>query len=181
MAHTYSGRLRRTGHIRKAAVATIAGFSLLLAACSTGADSSANGSSSETNAAAEQNTITVTDNHGDQTITTPIESVVATDNRSFEILNQWGIDLKAAPKGLVPFTVTDYKQDENILDMGSHREPNLEVVAAVDPQLIVNGQRFASQYDELKKLAPNAAIVEFDPREGEALDAEAQAPRRRPG
>lgn len=172
MAHTYSGRLRRTGHIRKAAVATIAGFSLLLAACSTGADSSANGSSSETNAAAEQNTITVTDNHGDQTITTPIESVVATDNRSFEILNQWGIDLKAAPKGLVPFTVTDYKQDENILDMGSHREPNLEVVAAVDPQLIVNGQRFASQYDELKKLAPNAAIVEFDPREGEALDAE---------
>ncbi|AGN18573.1 hypothetical protein A583_04453 [Corynebacterium glutamicum Z188] len=55
--------------------------------------------------------MTVKDNFGTQEIALPVEKVASTDNRTFEILNEWGIDLVAAPKQLVPFTVPEYKDD----------------------------------------------------------------------
>ena len=112
------------------------------------------------------------DNHGEQVIETPVEKVVVTDNRSFEILDNWGVKIAAAPKPLVPFTIPDYKDDESIEDLGTHREPKLEVLAAVEPDLVVNGQRFRQHYDDIKTLVPDAAIVEFEPRDGEPLDEE---------
>ncbi|GAB3693042.1 siderophore ABC transporter substrate-binding protein [Corynebacterium nasicanis] len=156
--------------IRHSLIAAVAASALFLGACS----DSTGTSSTETSAsaAAEARTITVEDNHGTQEIHLPVEKVAATDNRSFEILDAWGVDLVAAPKQLVPFTVEKYKNDENIIDLGTHREPNLEALAAAQPDLIVNGQRFAQHYDAITKLTPGAAIVEFEPREGEPLAAE---------
>ncbi|RAE29898.1 iron ABC transporter substrate-binding protein, partial [Burkholderia multivorans] len=56
--------------------------------------------------------------------------------------------------------------------LGTHREPDLEQVAAAKPDLIVNGQRFAQFHDDLQKLAPEAVVLELDPRDGEAFDEE---------
>lgn len=66
----------------------------------------------------------------------------------------------------------DYTQDDSILDLGSHREPDLEKVVEAGPDLIVNGQRFAQFHDDLAKLAPDATVLELDPRDGEDFDAE---------
>ena len=41
-------------------------------------------------------TVTVEDNNGTQEIATPPASVVATDNRTFQTLSDWGIELSAA-------------------------------------------------------------------------------------
>src|SRR5699024_2710194 len=71
-------------------------------ACSDAESTSANGESAAT-AASESGTVTVEDNFGTQEIALPVEKVASTDNRTFEILNEWGIDLVAAPKQLVPF------------------------------------------------------------------------------
>ena len=60
------------------------------------------------------------------------------------------------PKGI------SYKDDENILDSGSHREPDLEQFVAADPDLVLNGQRYAQYYEDIKALVPNAAIVDTD-------------------
>jgi iron complex transport system substrate-binding protein len=49
-----------------------------------------------------------------------------------------------------------------VQDIGNHREPNLEIIAAVDPELVIVGQRFASFYEEIKKLVPNAAVINID-------------------
>lgn len=164
MARTTSGR------VRNIIAATAAGLSLVLASCSTGSGA---GSEAQSNASQEsQSTITVTDNHGDQKINTPAQKVVATDNRSFEILDKWGVNVVAAPKPIVPFTVGGIKDNKDVQDLGSHREPNLELVAAANPDLIVNGQRFAKYYEDLKKLSPNSAIVEFEPRKDKPLEAE---------
>lgn len=103
--------------------------------------------------------MTVEDNFGTQEIALPVEKVASTDNRTFEILNEWGIDLVAAPKQLVPFTVPEYKDDEAIQDLGTHREPNLEILTAAQPDLIVNGQRFTQHRDAIVKLNPGANIV----------------------
>lgn len=103
--------------------------------------------------------MTVEDNFGTQEIALPVEKVASTDNRTFEILNEWGIDLVAAPKQLVPFTVPEYKDDEAIQDLGTHREPNLEILTAAQPDLIVNGQRFTQHRDAIVKFNPGANIV----------------------
>lgn len=162
MARTSARRLRT-------AVAAIATASaLVLVSCSNGSDAE----EQTNNSAAAAETITVSDNHGEQVIETPVEKVVVTDNRSFEILDNWGVKIAAAPKPLVPFTIPDYKDDESIEDLGTHREPKLEVLAAVEPDLVVNGQRFRQHYDDIKALVPDAAIVEFEPRDGEPLDEE---------
>lgn len=115
--------------------------------------------------------VQVEDNNGTQTIATPPKSVVATDNRTFETLDSWDIELSAAAVSLMPSTIS-YTTDESIVDLGSHREPNLEAVVAAQPDLIINGQRFAQYHDDFVKLAPNAVVLELDPREGEPLDAE---------
>ena len=151
---------------RSKLLAAIMASGLILTGCS----STDEGSSSENTAAAE--TISIEDNFGTQEVPTEPKAVASTDNRTFEILNQWGIELVAAPKGLVPKTVDGYKNNDDIADMGSHREPNLEALVAAQPDLIINGQRFSSQHEEIKKLNPDTPLVNLEPRDGEPFDAE---------
>lgn len=154
-------------------------LALALTACGAGSsttasnESSASGSASSSASASQSaGTVTVTDNYGEVTVTLPVQKVAATDNRSFEILEDWGVDLVAAPLTLIPPTIETYKNDSSITDIGTHREPNLELLAAEEPDLIVNGQRFSQHYDAIKELNPQAAILELEPREGQPLDAE---------
>ncbi len=116
-------------------------------------------------------TVTVEDNHGTHEVATPPSSVVATDNRTFQTLSDWGVDLSAAAVSLMPDAV-GYVQDEDLIDLGTHNEPDLESVVAVEPDLIINGQRFAQYYDDFAELVPDATVLELDPREGEPFDDE---------
>lgn len=164
-------------NIRRAAVALLAVSALTLTACAneeaggstdTTASSATSAGTSEDStaeAAAGGETVTIEDNFGTQEIPTNPESVVVTDNRAFEILADWGIELAAAPVSLIPFTVEEYKEDENIVDIGNHREPDLEALTAVQPDLIINGQRFRNHRDDIFTLNPDAAILEIDPRD----------------
>ncbi|MFP3396075.1 ABC transporter substrate-binding protein [Brevibacterium sp. SIMBA_078] len=116
-------------------------------------------------------TIEVEDNNGKQTVAAPPKSVVATDNRTFQTLSDWGIELSGGAVSLMSEDL-DYTKDDSILDLGSHREPDLEKVVEAKPDLIVNGQRFAQFHDDLAKLAPDATVLELDPRDEEDFDAE---------
>lgn len=128
-------------------------------------------SSASTGSAGEATTVAVEDNNGTQKIAAPPASVVATDNRTFETLSDWGIELSAGAVSLMPDTIP-YTRDSSIVDLGNHREPDLEAVVAADPDLIVNGQRFAQYHEDFERLAPEATILELDPRDGEPFDAE---------
>ncbi|WP_405467868.1 siderophore ABC transporter substrate-binding protein [Microbacterium sp. Ld4] len=117
-------------------------------------------------------TVTVEDNHGEQTVPSPPERVVATDNRTISMLDAWGIDVVAAPLDIFPAGLS-YKEDgAGVANLGNHNEPDLEAVVAADPDLIVNGQRFSSYYADFETLVPDATIVELDPRDGEPFDEE---------
>ncbi|OLT08471.1 iron ABC transporter substrate-binding protein [Kocuria sp. CNJ-770] len=139
---------------------------LALTAC--GGSQGGETASAESSAAS---TVEVEDNYGTQTVSAPPASVVATDNRTFETLADWGIELVAAPRALMPDTIA-YADDESVTDLGNHREPDLEAVVAADPDLIVNGQRFADYRDDFADLVPDATIVELDPREDQPFDEE---------
>ena len=109
----------------------------------------------------EEAFVDITDAHG--TISVPIrpKNVVALDNRTFETLSDWGIELAAVPKGVMPDD-SPYVADESVQDIGDHGEPNLEIIAAVEPELVIVGQRFAKYYDDIKALVPNAAVIDIN-------------------
>lgn len=154
--------------MRRSFLATLAGGALILSACGSDTDSA---DQNETTPAGDSSTIEIEDNNGTHEISVPPASVVATDNRTFETLHDWDVELAAAPLGLMPSTV-DYSEDDGIVDLGMHMEPNLEAVVEVLPDVIINGQRFTQYHDDFAELASDAAIVELDPRDGEPFDEE---------
>ncbi|SDL58131.1 iron complex transport system substrate-binding protein [Corynebacterium mycetoides] len=152
---------------RALAATVVAAASLALASCSTSEQET-----TTSTAAAESQTVTVEDNEGVKEVPSPAQRVVALDNRSFEILDTWGIEPVAAPRALVPVTIPGIGDNENIVDIGNHREPNLEAIVAAEPDLIVSGQRFQQHDADIEKLVPDAVLVDFEPRDGEPFDKE---------
>ncbi|GAB3695400.1 siderophore ABC transporter substrate-binding protein [Nocardiopsis oceani] len=121
--------------------------------------------------AADSATVEIEDNNGTQSVTAPPESVVALDNRTFQTLSDWDIELSAAAVSLMPDTI-DYTQDDSIIDIGTHNEPDLESIVAAEPDLVINGQRFTQYQDDIADLVPDATVLELDPQEDEPFDAE---------
>lgn len=139
-----------------------------LTACSTGEPS--NAGNEQPAEPEEALTVEITDVHGTVTVPVNPKNVVALDNRTFETLSDWGIELAAVPKGVMPAD-SAYVNDESVQDIGNHREPNLELIAAVDPELVIIGQRFASYYEDIKTLVPNAAVIDLNFDVSEEADA----------
>lgn len=148
----------------------MAAFVLMLTACTNSGnkpnDTETNG---QVNEPVEVSTVEITDVHGTVTVPVNPKNVVALDNRTFETLSDWGIELAAVPKGVMPAD-SPYVADESVQDIGNHREPNLEIIAALDPELVIVGQRFASFYEDIKKIVPNAAVIDLNFDVSEATD-----------
>lgn len=154
-------------------VSILAVLALLLVACSdsskdsngaketeeTNQESSSTGAD-ETEEASEPTTVEITDIHGTVTVPVNPKNVVALDNRTFETLQDWGIELVAVPKDVMPADLS-YVKDESVQNIGNHREPNLEILAAANPELVIVGQRFADYYEDIKKLVPNATVIDL--------------------
>ena len=158
---------------RAASLALVGITAFALAACSTaGSEPGAqSASSAPQSAAAKPATITVEDLRGSVEVPTSPKSIVATDNRIFETLEDWGVKLSAVPRQIIAST-SAYATDETIVDLGSHREPNLEALVAANPDLVLNGPRFQEQYDAIKGLVPGAALVDTNIDPDKPLDAE---------
>lgn len=135
---------------RPARLAPLALASMLaLTACGGGTSGS-----SSTDSESGEGMITVTDNTGQVQVPTNPARVVALDNTSFETLHAMGVTPVAVPKRLLPSSMSDWENDPQILDVGTHTEPKLEVINQADPDLIVGGKRFVRHSDTLKTIAP---------------------------
>ena len=155
-----------------AALAAIA--ALGLAACTQGAapTSSQSTNASTDNASATQaSSVTIDANDGPVDIKLPVTRAASLDNRTFEVLQQWNVPLVAAPKKLIPTTVTAFNGEE-VADVGMHRDPNLEALVASNPDLIISGQRFAKFDTQIKELAPDVPLINLEPRDGEPFNEE---------
>ncbi|MGO1545389.1 MAG: siderophore ABC transporter substrate-binding protein [Gulosibacter sp.] len=164
----------KSPRFRLLAIAAVS--ALALAGCATSGEPGATDTAAETSASnggSEQasGTVTIEDNTGSKEIQLPLESVVALDNRTFETLSDWGVELAAAPVDLIPETIP-YSSDESIENIGNHREPNLELIVAAQPDVVISGQRFSQYDEEIAALVPDATIINLDPREGEPFDTE---------
>ena len=150
-----------------AAFALIAAAGLALGGCgsTTGGDSTSTGAESHTSS------VTIEDNRGSVDVALPVQRAASADNRTFEVLEQWDVPLVAAPKGLIPSTVTAYNGDD-VADMGNHRDPDLVALTGAQPDLIISGQRFSQYDDQMAELNPGVPLLDLEPREGQPLDSE---------
>lgn len=123
-------------------------------------------------------TIEVETTNGTVEVPVEPERVVALDNTSFETLRDWGITPVAVPKGLLPSEgFEEWIDDPEILDIGNHREPQLELVSEAAPDLILGGYRFQDYQDDLESIALTidiAANDEFDGGWVESLKAQTE-------
>ncbi|MDO5723177.1 MAG: ABC transporter substrate-binding protein [Flaviflexus sp.] len=110
--------------------------------------------------AAEPGTATVQSWQGAVEVPVPPKRPVVTDNRAFQILEAWGVDLVAAPRKLMSPELA-YRSNEDIADLGMHFEPNLEALVAAEPDVVLNGYRFASYFEDMKELVPDAVVVDI--------------------
>lgn len=142
---------------------------LLLSACSSPQEADPQPESAE---GASAETVTITDNHGEVEVPVDPQTVVALDNTIFDTLLAWDIELAAAPKGVMGAAWTEYTEDDAVADVGTHREPNLEMIIATQPDVIIGGYRFGDYYEDLKAQNPDAVVIEIAPRDGEDTFAE---------
>src|SRR5690625_1841290 len=97
---------------RRGAYSPAAAVGLRVTACGATAEDASAGSAAG-GEGAQSGTVEVEDNHGTHTVEVPPASVVATDNRTYEPLEAWGVTLTAAARALMPATI-DYRDDESI-------------------------------------------------------------------
>lgn len=151
-------------------LAILAILAFVLVACSNSNDANNDtneqvNNSTETNDSsdnsAENTTVEITDAHGTVEVPVNPKNVVSLDSRSFETLAEWGVELAAAPVDLIPED-NPYKEDESIENIGNHREPNLEIIATVEPELVIVGQRFGNYYEDIKELVPEAVVIDLN-------------------
>lgn len=140
----------------------VLGTAVLLSGCATGA--ATNGEAGPT---ASSESVVVETINGNIEVPVSPERVVALDNTSFETLRDWGITPVAVPKALLPKQgFEEWIENDEILDVGTHREPNLEVVSEAEPDLILGGYRFQDHQDDLEQIAVTADLAANEEFEG---------------
>ncbi|MFD1415248.1 siderophore ABC transporter substrate-binding protein [Oceanobacillus jeddahense] len=142
-------------------IAIFAIFALVLAACSDSGSENEGAEDQTNDDSSGSETVEIEDAHGTVEVPVDPENVVSLDSRTFETLSDWGVELAAAPRDLIPEDI-DYASDESIENIGNHREPNLELIAAADPELVIVGQRFGGFYEDIKELVPEAAVIDLN-------------------
>jgi iron complex transport system substrate-binding protein len=150
---------------RLGVIALASATMLALAACSGGDSEPAADSSSES-------TVEVTDMAGN-TVELPSDpsSVAVTDNHAFQILDDWGVELSAAPLDLMSEDVVSYPGNSDVANLGNHREPDLEALVNADPDVVINGYRYSSHAEDIKNLLPeDTAFIDLDQPEDMPLD-----------
>jgi iron complex transport system substrate-binding protein len=97
-------------------------------------------------------TITVSTNKGDVDVPVNPTRVVALDNTSAETLKAFGVTPVAIPKQLYSKQhLGEWIDDNDIKDVGVHSEPKFDVIADVQPDLIIGGYRFSKHEAESRR------------------------------
>jgi iron complex transport system substrate-binding protein len=135
------------------AVATVSMIALLtLGACGNNSKNATDGSSAKESSAAET-TITIEDSNGSVEVPKNPEKVVVFDNGSLDTLDALGVGetVVGAPTKNLPAYLADYKKVESA---GGIKEPDLEKINQIKPDLIIISGRQQDFQDKLSKIAP---------------------------
>lgn len=149
------------------ALAGIAIAAIALTGCASGSAPAEQQSAPETTAEFPR---TVTDMAGNEVTIESADSVAITDNRFFQLAADWDLPITVAPLDL--FSPNNPLHDSTeILNIGTHGEPDFEQVVAADPDVIINGYRFGGDTAQgMKDAAPDAAFIDMTGPEGQSVE-----------
>ncbi len=84
------------------------------------------------------------------------EKVVVLDYVALDMIDSWGLGDKVVgmPKSSTPAHLKSYEADENIVNLGSLKETNMEALMSLQPDIIFTSGRVAAKYDEFSMIAP---------------------------
>lgn len=148
--------------IRTLGALSAAASLLFISACG-----SSDSGDDKTGASGSSSTITITDNSGEVEVPNPPKQYAVTDNLSMRTLMDWDLKPVAAARSLMPKD-WEWTDDESIKDTGLHVEPDLEQLVAAQPDLVINGYRYAQYQDKIAKLLPDTPVVTFDRKDDES-------------
>ncbi len=102
----------------------------------------------------EPKTITVTHEYGETPVKENPENVVVFDFGVLDALDYMGVEVTGLPlSGSLPTHLSKFESDE-YANAGSLKEPDLEAVYEMNPDLIIISGRQADYYEELNEIAP---------------------------
>lgn len=118
-----------------------------------------------TGAAAAQS-LTVQHPQGETTIEGRPQTVIVTDWAAFDNLTALGVNIAGVPGSNVPGHLAD-KLTDDMIRVGSLQEPDIEGIAAANPDLVVVAGRSRTSYPTISGIAPtldasvdNAALID---------------------
>lgn len=84
------------------------------------------------------------------------QRIVVADYVALDMLDSWGLGDKIVglTKDGVPTYLSKYKDNDNIKNIGSLKEVDMEAIMELEPDLIFTSGRLGSKYDEFSKIAP---------------------------
>jgi len=121
----------------------------IISACGS-SNENTNGTNNEEN---EQEKITITHELGETDVHKNPENVVVFDFGMLDTFDYLDIDVTGLAQMNIPEYLEKY-EDEQYENIGSLKEPDLEKIANIEPDLIVISGRQSDLYDELSKLGP---------------------------
>lgn len=112
----------------------------------------------ETTSTTETEVITINHSAGETKVTKKPKTVVVLDYGSIDILDTMGVEVAGLPKSsTLPAYLEKYKSDEYI-DIGTLKEPNLEKINELNPDLIIIESRQAELYKDFSEIAPTIQL-----------------------
>jgi iron complex transport system substrate-binding protein len=151
--------------------ATSLGLVSILAIAGCAATPAATSSEEPAASAEDYYPVTVTDLAGNEVTIESADSVAITDNRFFQLAADWDLPIAVAPLDLFS-PQNPLKTDTDILNIGTHGEPDFEQIVAADPDLVINGYRFSGEENAqgVRDAAPDAAFVDMTGPEDQSAD-----------
>ena len=122
---------------------------------------SCNNSKKESTTSADVETVTITHLQGETNVPLNPKRIVVLDFAALENMDRIDANIVVMPKLAVPSNLKKYEKDENIVNVGSLVEVNMETINELQPDLIIIGGRLAESYNALSKIAPTI-ITTFD-------------------
>lgn len=104
-----------------------------------------------------KDTISIKHDLGESEVVVNPEKVVIFDLGILDIFSVLELDVFGLPKSNLSDNLSAYG-DDKYQDVGTLFEPDFEALAEYSPDLIIISGRAASNYDELKKIAPTIAL-----------------------
>lgn len=102
--------------------------------------------------------IEVTHKLGSTVLDEAPKNVVVLDFGALDLLNEMDINIVGLPKsGTLPEYLEEFSADQYV-NVGSVKEPDLEAINELNPDLIVMAGRMADYYDEFSEIAPTVYV-----------------------